>query len=156
MQYELAMPENELAIMLRRLSERYDHFYHFTTDQCLPSIRQRGIDPAFEDPRSHYARRANEPETAMRFFTLDQPGIEVGRSAAVARTQEFIDGIWQQGNSKAACFASDPNHCSSEISASIIHLEMRCRLTNQAPRSSFAMFGRPASSPRTMSYPRLK
>ena len=96
------MRQNKLAQVRQSLSQRYDHFYHFTTDERLPSIQQRGLDPAFEDPRRYYAERANEPKKAMRFFTLDPQGIAVGLSAAVARTQEFIDGIWQQGSLKPA------------------------------------------------------
>jgi hypothetical protein len=103
------MPDDELArdqlagdqlANVRQALAQHEHFYHVTTNDLLPSIQKLGIDPNFEHDRSRYGRRTHEPENAMRFFTLDPPGIRAGLSAADQRTLEFIEGIWRRGSLK--------------------------------------------------------
>lgn len=77
------------------LAAQHEHFYHFTTDDALPSIQEHGVDPGYEQDRSSYGQRLHEPAKAMRFFTFDEPGISAGLSAADARTRDD-DEPWRR------------------------------------------------------------
>jgi hypothetical protein len=89
------MPDDELVgdrlAEVRRALAQHEHFYHFTTEDKLDSIRELGLDPAFEDIRSSYGNRSLEPKKALRYFTLDPEGVLVGRSGAAARAQ-----VWDE------------------------------------------------------------
>ena len=83
-QYFLLSEANAFAA--RVLLERtHNHFYHFTVDDHLESIKNKGLNPCFEGKDSHYADRKREPANAIRYCTIRY--LALGLSAATTRNQ---------------------------------------------------------------------
>jgi hypothetical protein len=72
-----------------QLRHDHQHFYHFTLDCHISSIKQRGLDPYFESVDSKYGPRNREPSRAIRYCTRNF--LEVGLGAAITRAQ-----VWDE------------------------------------------------------------
>jgi hypothetical protein len=67
------------------LEHIHEHFYHFTLDDHIESIKNTGLDPGFEGEDSHYPNRDREPANAIRYCTSKV--LTLGLSAAATRNR---------------------------------------------------------------------
>jgi hypothetical protein len=67
------------------LEQIHEHFYHFTLDDHIESIKKTGLDPGFEGEDSRYANRDREPANAIRYCTSNV--LSLGLNAAATRNQ---------------------------------------------------------------------
>ena len=84
--YPLLSTEGATAVR-KRLAAEHQHFYHFTLDRHLASIKKRGLDPHYESNDSSYPRGYREPGKAIRYSTKQSFGLKVGLSTAKIRAQ---------------------------------------------------------------------
>ena len=77
--YPLLTSDGVTAVR-QRLAADHRHFYHFTLDCYLASIKRLGLDPSFESDESRTGRLRN-PGKAIRYCTESTCGLDAGFSA---------------------------------------------------------------------------
>lgn len=87
---------SDIITVRKQLVRDHQHFYHFTLDCHLPSLKTHGIHPQFESDDSTYGLRDREPLKAMRYFTKSSHGLSVGLTAASTRASVWVrsDEMW--------------------------------------------------------------
>jgi hypothetical protein len=89
----ILLAEDSKDAVRQQLTQLDDHFYHFTLDPRLKTIKLNGLDPKCESPDSDYGRRdlrPGDPEpNAIRYCT--QRSLVVGYRTALVRVESYDD-----------------------------------------------------------------